>query len=59
MNKGERITLSNNVRHAEFRGQQGTIERVIKSRNMVVVICDNGQYYDALPENVIPTERSS
>jgi hypothetical protein len=49
---GDRVKLSENVLHAEFRGLTGTVKRVIKSRNMVAVICDNGRRYDAFPTNV-------
>lgn len=49
---GERVRLSEKVRHAEFRGVCGTVERTVKSRGVVVVRCDNGKRYDALPENI-------
>jgi hypothetical protein len=51
-NTGDRVRLSNNVLHAEFRGMMGTVKRVIKTRNMVWVECDNGKRYDAFPTNV-------
>jgi hypothetical protein len=49
---GDRVRLSNNVLHPEFRGIMGTIKKIIKSRNVISVICDNGKRYDALPKNV-------
>lgn len=52
MTKGDKVVLSNKVRHAEFAGLTGTIQRIIKSRGIVVVLCDNGKRYDAFPENV-------
>lgn len=52
MKAGDKVRLTENVRHAEFRGLTGTIQRVIKSRKIVDVMCDNGKSYGALPENV-------
>lgn len=49
---GDKVRLTDKVRHAEYRGMMGTVKKVIKSRNMVAVICDNGKRYDAFPENV-------
>ncbi len=50
--EGERVCLSEKVIHPEFRGLHGTVKRTIKSRGLVNVICDNGQRYDAFPENI-------
>jgi len=52
MNKGDQVILTDNVRHAEYRGMRGTIKRIVKSRNVITIVCENGEYYDALPENV-------
>lgn len=49
---GDIVQLSDDIRHDAFRGMQGCVTKTIKSRGMVVVICDNGQRYEAFPENV-------
>jgi len=48
---GDRVTLSR-VKHEEFRGQQGTVRRYIKSRNVVEIKLDDGKLYDSYPENL-------
>lgn len=50
---GMRVRLSDNVLHVGFRGLEGIVKRVVKCRGVVCVLCDNGQRYDALPENVV------
>ena len=50
---GNRVQLSERVFHPQFRGLCGTVKKVIKSRCLVDVLCDNGQSYQARPENVI------
>jgi hypothetical protein len=50
--QGDRIRLTEKVLHAEFRGLCGTIIKVIKSRGMVAVQCENGKQYHALLKNV-------
>lgn len=50
--QGVRVRLTENVRHAEFRGLTGFVKKIIKSRGVVNVLCDNGKRYDALPENI-------
>lgn len=53
---GQRVRLADDVRHAEFRGMIGTVRRLVKSRNVVVVegVTDSGfeKRYDADPGNV-------
>lgn len=49
---GVRVRLSERIFHPEFRGQIGTVKRVIKSRQVVAVLLDNGKSYDARPENL-------
>lgn len=49
---GDKVLLTEKVRHAEFRGLQGQVQRVIKSRGEVLVMCENGKRYYALPENL-------
>lgn len=49
---GERVKLSERVLHPEFRGQTGTVKRTVKSRQVVTVALDNGERYDARPENL-------
>ena len=51
-NKGDRVLLTKKVRHPEFAGMTGTVKRTVKSRGIVTVICDNGQNYDAYPQNL-------
>jgi hypothetical protein len=46
-----RVTLAR-VRHNDYRGLAGTVKRTVKSRNVVVIQCDNGKLYDANPENL-------
>jgi len=61
MTKGDRVILSDGVRHADFRGLHGTVKRVVKkgfNGPYVTVVCDNGKLYDADPENVMLEERS-
>lgn len=53
--KGDSVRLADTVRHAEFRGLQGTVKRTVKSRGVVTVNITIRGYektYDALPENV-------
>ncbi len=50
-NNGDRVRLTEKVLHPEFRGLTGTVKRVVKSRGVVTVICDNGKRYDTRPEN--------
>lgn len=50
-NVGEKVRLTT-VLHTEFSGMTGTVKKIIKSRNLVTVLCDNGERYDAKPENV-------
>jgi len=50
--QGIRVCLKSTVRHADVAGQLGTVERIVKSRKMVVVRLDSGRRYDAFPENV-------
>ena len=51
--KGQVVQLSDGILHKEYAWQFGTVEKVIKSRNMVSVRLDNGDRYDAFPKNVI------
>ena len=51
--KGQVVQLSDGILHKEYAWQFGTVEKVIKSRNMVSVRLDNGDRYDAFPQNVI------
>lgn len=51
-NSGDRVRLTQGALHPEFRGLTGTVKRVVKSRGVVTVICDNGKCYDALPGNL-------
>lgn len=50
-NVGEKVKLTT-VLHSEFSGMTGTVKKIIKSRKLVTVLCDNGKRYDARPENV-------
>lgn len=52
MQIGDKVRLTDNVLHPEYRGLTGTVKKVIKSRNVINVICDNGKRYDAYPQNV-------
>ena len=51
--KGQAVQLSDGILHKEYAWRFGTVEKVIKSRNMVSVRLDNGDLYDAFPQNVI------
>lgn len=51
--KGQVVQLSDGILHKEYAWQFGTVEKDIKSRNMVSVRLDNGDRYDAFPQNVI------
>lgn len=50
--KGDKVRLTERVRHPEYRGLTGTVKQVIKSRGVVAILCDNGKRYDAFPENI-------
>ena len=50
--KGDRVQLGPNVRHANFAGLLGKVRGPVKSRQVVTVEVDDGRYYDANPENV-------
>lgn len=49
---GDRVILKDSVLHKDFAGQQGTVSKTIKRRNVVRVFFEDGSYYDALPENL-------
>ena len=51
--KGQVVQLSDGILHKEYAWQFGTVEKVIKSRDMVSVRLDNGDRYVAYPQNVI------
>ena len=48
---GDRVRLTD-VLHVEYRGLKGTVKKIVKSINIIDVICDNGKSYGAYPENV-------
>lgn len=48
---GQRVALSR-VKQAKYVGMNGHVAAHIKSRNVVKVALDNGEYYDASPENI-------
>lgn len=50
--QGDKVRLTEKVRHEEYRGMTGYVNKVVKSRGVVVVLCENGKRYDAQPENV-------
>ena len=50
-NVGDKVKLTT-VLHKEFSGMTGTVKKIIKSRGVITVICDNGERYDALPKNI-------
>jgi hypothetical protein len=52
MKIGDKVRLTDKVRHAEYRGLVGTVKKIIKSRGLITVVCENGKRYDAFPENV-------
>lgn len=52
--KGQRVYLCEGVLHKEFADQPGTVEKTVKSRGVVCVRLDNGERYDAKPENIKP-----
>jgi len=54
MEKGDRVRLSENVLHAEFKGILGTIKKIVKTKNIIEVTCDNGKPYRAYLSNVEP-----
>jgi len=50
---GDFVQLSDTILHDAFKGMHGRVLKVIKSRGMVAVTCENGQRYDAFPDNVM------
>ncbi|MBQ3011755.1 MAG: hypothetical protein IJA20_02230 [Methanocorpusculum sp.] len=50
---GDFVQLSDDILHDAFKGLHGRVLKVVKSRCIVAVACENGQQYDALPENVM------
>lgn len=55
---GDNVLLTEKVRHAEFRGLKGNVKKVVKSRGVVEIMCENGKRYRALPENIRVLESS-
>lgn len=53
---GQQVQLTDGVLHQQYAWQYGTVEKVIKSRNMVSVRLESGDRYDAYPQNVIAKE---
>lgn len=49
---GDKVLLTEKVRHAEFRGLCGQVKQVVKTRGVVKIMCENGKRYEALPENI-------
>jgi hypothetical protein len=52
MQIGDKVRLTDKVLHPEYRGMTGTVKKVIKSRGVISVMCNNGKRYDAYPQNV-------
>lgn len=48
---GQRVTLAR-VRHDKYVGMSGHVAAHIKSRGIVKIALDNGEYYEALPANI-------
>ena len=53
---GQQVQLTDGVLHQQYAWQYGTVEKVIKSRNMVSVRLESGDRYDAYTQNVIAKE---
>jgi len=53
---GQQVQLTDGVLHQQYAWQYGTVEKVIKSRNMISVRLESGDRYDAYPQNVIAKE---
>ena len=51
-NIGNKVKLTENVLHEEYKGMTGIIKKIVKSKNVIEIICDNGKRYRAYPENV-------
>lgn len=56
--KGQSVQLTDGILHKQYAWQYGTVEKVIKSRNMVSVVLESGDRYDAFPQNVIACDLS-
>jgi hypothetical protein len=52
MQIGDKVRLTDKILHPEYRGLTGTVKKVIKSRGVISVMCNNGKRYDAYPQNV-------
>lgn len=52
MQIGDKVRLTDKVLHPEYRGLTGTVKKIVKSRNVVEVLCNNGKIYRAYPQNV-------
>ena len=52
--KGDRVRIHTVAipRHSGYVGQTGTVQRVVKSTNMVWINLDNGGEYGSLPHNI-------
>lgn len=49
--KDDRVVLAR-VRHEACRGKSGRVEQVVRSRCVIKVRCDDGELYEAAPENL-------
>lgn len=50
--QGDKVRLTENVLHEEFRGLLGTVKKTVKSRGVIEIQCENGKPYRAFPQNV-------
>lgn len=46
------VRLTEGATHLGFRNLRGHVVRTVKSRRLVRVLCENGELYEAFPENV-------
>ena len=49
---GDRVRITENARHIKFHNKQGTIRKIVKSRKVIAILCDDQTRYEAYFENV-------